>query len=162
VETKAMRNELLSAAASLCAPGATVVDKLSAELMRRAAQALTTLQRAPLPATAVTDLLPIMQDGWAIEDYATWIVRAAERAHGIGGDFPNPTAPSWAEAPEGYNYRAMDSDGHWWWFIGRPYTETFLKHEGWDSEEGMREARGIQIYPNWKGTLQVRPEKANG
>lgn len=75
--------ELRSAAATLRRPGGSTTDRISAELLERAAQTIAVLQRAPLPATAVTALLPMMQDGWTLEDYGTWAIRAAERAHGI-------------------------------------------------------------------------------
>ncbi|WP_369040006.1 hypothetical protein [Stenotrophomonas maltophilia] len=75
--------ELESAAATLRRPGGTTTDRISAELLERAVHAIAVLQRAPLPATIVTDLLPTMQDGWTLEDYGTWAIRAAERAHGI-------------------------------------------------------------------------------
>lgn len=77
--------ELRSAATSLRQLGGTTTDRISAELLERAAQTIGVLQRAPLPATAVTALLPMMQDGWTLEDYGTWAIRAAERAHGIVG-----------------------------------------------------------------------------
>lgn len=150
--------ELRSAAATLRRPGGTITDRISAELIERAAQTIAARQRAPLPANAVTDLLPMMQDGWTLEDYGTWAVRAAERAHGIGGDAPNPAPPSWAEAPNGYNFRAMDSDGHWCWFKDRPYPEMVDGHGCWDSDEGLRQARWLRHYPGWNRTLETRPE----
>ncbi len=154
--------ELRSAAATLRRPGGTTTDRISAELLERAAQTIAILQRAPLPATTVSSLLPTLQDGWTPEDYGTWAIRAAERAHGIRTNIPNPPAPSWAEAPDGYNYRAMDSDGRWCWFKRKPYTETFGSYDGWDCEEGIREARGLYFYPNWKETLGERSEAADG
>ncbi|WP_152906719.1 hypothetical protein [Stenotrophomonas maltophilia] len=156
-EIYAQMAELRSAAATLRQPGGTTTDRISAELFERAAQTIAVLQRAPLPATTVTDLLPIMQDGWTPEIYGTWAIRAAERAHGIGTNVPNPPPPSWAEAPDGYNYRAMDSDGRWCWFKRRPYTETFGSNDGWDCDEGIREARGLSFYPGWAETLEERP-----
>jgi len=54
----------------------------------------------------------------------------------------------------------MDSDGRWSWFKHRPYHETFSDWEGWDSDEGIREARGLRFYPGWKETLETRPEVA--
>lgn len=154
--------ELESAAATLRRPGGTTTDRISAELLERAAHAIAVLKRAPLPATIVTDLLPTMQDGWTLEDYGTWTIRAAERAHGIGGEPPNPPPPTWAEAPHGYNFRAMDSDGRWCWFKSRPYTETLGTHDGWDSNESIREARGLRFYSIWNETLEARPEVRNG
>ncbi len=154
--------ELRSAAATLRLPGGTTTDRISAELLERAAQKIALLQRAPLPATTVSDLVPMKQDGWSLEGYCTWAVRAAERAHGIGGEPPNPPPPTWAEAPHGYNFRAMDSDGRWCWFKNRPYTETLGTHDGWDSDESIREARGLHFYPGWANTLEARPEVANG
>lgn len=152
--------ELRSAATTLRRPGGTTTDRISAELLERAAQTIAVLQRAPLPATTVTDLLPIMQDGWTLEIYGTWAIRAAERAHGIGSHGPNPPPPSWAEAPDGYNYRAMDSDGRWYWFKDRPYSETIGNCEVWDSEDGYREVRGLHFYPGWAETLEERPQGA--
>lgn len=149
--------ELRSAAATLRRPGGTTTDRISAELLERAAQTITVLQRAPLPATTVTDLLPIMQDGWTLEIYGTWAIRAAERAHGIGSHVPNPPPPNWADAPAGYNFRAMCSDGQWLWFKDKPYTETFGRYDGWDSDEGIREARGLNFYAGWESTLEERP-----
>ncbi|MFK3845773.1 hypothetical protein [Stenotrophomonas sp. NPDC078853] len=160
--TLQLLSELRSAAATLRGPGGTTTDRISAELMERAANALAAVQRAPLPATDIVELLPSMQDGWSLENYGTWAIRAAERAHGIGGDAPNPRPPSWVEAPEGYNYRAMDSDGHWHWFNQRPYTETLGDYDGWDAEDGIREARGLRFYPSWKDTLEVRPAASDG
>ncbi|MCR1535862.1 hypothetical protein NR511_10425 [Stenotrophomonas maltophilia] len=153
--------ELRSAAAALRRPGGTTTDRISAELLERAAQALAVLQRAPLPATTVTDLLPDMRDDWTPEIYGTWAIRAAERAHGIGTTIPNPPPPSWAEAPDGYNYRAMDSDGRWYWFQDRPYSETIGNCEVWDSEGGYREVRGLNFYPDWADTLEEHPEVGN-
>lgn len=153
--------ELRSAAATLRRPGGTTTDRVSAELLERAANTIAALQRAPLPATTVTDLLPIMQDGWTMEDYGTWAIRAAERALGICSDVPNRPPPSWADAPQGHNFRAMDSDGHWHWFKQRPFTETFGSFDGWDAEQRIREARGLAFYPDWKQTLEERPEVGN-
>jgi len=156
--TLQLLSELRSAAATLRRPGGATTDRICAELMERAAKALATLQRAPLPATAVTDLLPMLQDGWTVEDYGTWAIRAAERAHGIGGEVAIPPPPDWADAPAGYHYRAMDSDGRWWWFVHRPYTETLGDYDGWDSDDGSREVRGQCFYPGWANTLEERPE----
>lgn len=159
-EICAQMAELRSAAATLRQPGGTTTDRISAELLERAAQTIAILQRAPLPATTVTGLLPTLQDGWTPEDYGTWAIRAAERAHGIGTAIPNPPPPSWAEAPDGYNYRAMDSDGRWYWFQDRPYSETIGNCAVWDSEGGYREARGLHFYPDWAETLEERPQGA--
>lgn len=152
--------ELRSAAATLRQPGGTTTDQISAELLERAARTIAILQRAPLPATTVTGLLPTLQDNWTPEDYGTWAIRAAERAHGIGSHVPNPPPPAWSEAPDGYNYRAMDSDGRWCWFKHRPYTETFGSYDGWNSDFGIREARGLSFFPGWGETMEERPQGA--
>jgi hypothetical protein len=39
--------------------------------------------RGPLTRDEILDLMPIIQSGWAISDYAEWLARAVERAHGI-------------------------------------------------------------------------------
>lgn len=155
--------ELRSAAQTLRIPTGSPwphQDTITAELIERAAAAIELLQRAPLQATTVTGLLPTLQDGWTLEDCGIWAIRAAERAHGIGTNAPNPPPPRWDEAPEGYNYRAMDSDGRWCWFKHRPYAETFFSYEGWDSDEHIREARGLNFYPGWAETLEERPQGA--
>jgi len=79
-------NELRATARTLRTPTGCLLptkDKVIAALMVDAADAIARERRTPLPATTVTQLLPIMQDGWSLEDYGTWAIRAAERAHGI-------------------------------------------------------------------------------
>lgn len=106
--------ELRSAAKTLRAPGGTSTDRISAELIERAALALESALQPPAP-------------------------------------------PAWEHAPTGYNYRAMDSDGHWSWFLREPYKEDFIGWKGWDDEDGVRDARGTAFYPDWEDTLSARP-----
>lgn len=163
----ALINELRSAAATLRGPAGTATDRISAELIERAANALAGAQRAPLPATAVIALLPIMQDGWSLEDFATWSIRAAERAHGITGNSGKVSLrPSWEEAPTWAQFLAMDSDGDWFWFEHQPYRERFSGWDGWDVEGGaMTKAnptQGASIHVGWEDTLQARPAATEG
>ncbi len=177
----ALITELQSAAATLRTPTGTLVpaqDRITAELIERAAGALAAAQRAPLPATAVEAEVMVSSEGpetlWIFLDPITANVVGYSEVgpeHARPGErtvvyrrvaLANPPAPSWLDAPAGYDYRAMDSDGSWWWFKNRPYTETFGSHDGWDCDDGLLQARGPTIYPNWKDTLQARPEVVHG
>ncbi len=99
--------EVRSAAAPLRRPGGTTTDRISAELLERAAQTLAVLQRVPLPATTVTEFLPDMRDDWTPEIHGAWAIRAAERAHGIG-----PTSRT-HRRPAGPRPRTATTTGRW-------------------------------------------------
>lgn len=57
------------------------------------AAAQEAVMRGPLSPVELRDLLPAMQKGWTIETYATWAIRAAERAHGITSSSARVAAP---------------------------------------------------------------------
>lgn len=59
---------------------------------------------------------------------------------------PLTPAPNWSDAPEGFNYLAIDSDGQWSGFMRPPYAETLSTWVGWDCVEGVRSARGNAFY----------------
>lgn len=72
-------------------------------------------------------------------------------------DKPNNTPPPWSDAPPWARWRAQDEDGEWVWFQGKPVPGV---NEAWDiGERGDFETagRGMQN-PNWRDTLQKRPE----
>jgi len=128
--------EMRSTASSLRLNGVTAntIHKIAAELIDRAADAMDLMYT---PAQMA-------------ESFRAGLNTARMESH--------PPAPGWETAPSGYNFRAMDSDGRWSWFKDRPYRETFSGWDGWDSEEGIREARGLRFYPGWQETLEERAE----
>lgn len=104
--------------------------------------------------TPTGDLLPA-QDRAAAEliERAADAIAMLERAPVSA----SPPPPGWEKAPAGFNFRAMDSDGHWSWFKQRPYQESFGHFDGWDADEGVRPARGVELHPNWRDSLEERP-----
>lgn len=59
--------------------------------------------------------------------------------------------PSWVDRPEWANWRAMDSDGEWWWFENEPKQLTFA----WGMQGGRVEFAGCGN--DWTETLEYRP-----
>lgn len=96
-------------------------------------------------------------------------VKALHGATLSGRGTANAVVPAWPSAPAWARWRAMDSSGDWYWFERRPYPESIHGAPGdgpnvWDVEEGhMQRAASTEAQvPGWEGTLQERPEAANG
>jgi hypothetical protein len=59
--------------------------------------------------------------------------------------------PEWKDAPEWANYRAMDSNGEWFWYECSPRGG----FKSWLVSEGDRTYAGREPY--WRGTKEARP-----
>ena len=59
--------------------------------------------------------------------------------------------PDWKDAPEWANYLAMDQDGCWYWYVGRP---ELGKVEWLDY---TRFQLASEIGSSWKDSLEKRP-----
>lgn len=62
-------------------------------------------------------------------------------------------SPDWSEAPEWATHLAQDQSGQWHWFKSEPRTEA-----GYWVAKGDTNARAFSKNPNWKETLEARPE----
>ncbi|HDS1650393.1 TPA: hypothetical protein QEL68_002115 [Stenotrophomonas maltophilia] len=145
--------ELRSTATAPSQPGGTATDRISVELIEQEAQTIAVLQRAPLPATIVTDLLPACRTAGLWRTMAPRQSLEPSALKELAATPPKPPR-SWDKAPHGYSYRAMDSDRHWNWFKERPYGETLFDYDGWDADEGIRQERGSVFYPGLAETLE--------
>ena len=68
------------------------------------------------------------------------------------------TTPSWADAPEGWDWRAQDADGRWFWYAVEP--QLGLAGGVWRSPRRAQlfAAQG-QPSPVWYETSERRPAK---
>ena len=74
----------------------------------------------------------------------------------------NNTPPPWSEAPPWAMYRAQDEDGYWCFYKDEPCisegTGMWSNREIlFDDSDFFMSIRG-KANPNWKTTLQKRPE----
>ena len=65
--------------------------------------------------------------------------------------------PSWGDAPEWARYLAKDKDGKWYWYRVEPDCDGF---HCWKTEfmEDYEDAKCSGGHPNWKKSLEERPE----
>lgn len=62
--------------------------------------------------------------------------------------------PDWKDAPDGFEYLAMDEDGGWWWYNQKPQAMSV----SWVTDNGDFEmAEGDNEYGDWRETLERRP-----
>ena len=64
--------------------------------------------------------------------------------------------PDWKDAPEWANYRAMDSNGEWFWYESPPG----IGLKCWLVSEGDQAYAGTEQpwrEPYWRGTKEARP-----
>ena len=70
---------------------------------------------------------------------------------------PNNTHPPWSEAPPWAKYRAQDLNSDWWWFQTEP--KQGATYAWWNAGgKAMQYSSGSIENPNWKTTLQKRPD----
>ena len=60
--------------------------------------------------------------------------------------------PDWKDAPEWAKFLAMDECGMWFWYEDKP----FPVRTSWWGTGRLRSANGAD--PEWRGTLEERPE----
>lgn len=60
--------------------------------------------------------------------------------------------PDWKDAPEWANYRAMDSNGEWFWYECSPRSG----FKSWLVSEGDQAYAGTEP-EGWRGTKEARP-----
>lgn len=67
-----------------------------------------------------------------------------------------PHAPDWAQAPAGFDWRAQDADGQWFWYSQQP--ECGWAGGIWRAHSRRQQPAG-QGAPNadWADTLSRRP-----
>lgn len=64
--------------------------------------------------------------------------------------------PDWKDAPEWAQWLAMDEDGSWYWYAGKPFT--ILAYWECHSDCNAEWAGSTPDYPvPWQGTLESRP-----
>lgn len=63
--------------------------------------------------------------------------------------------PSWDDAPDWANYRAMDEDEAWYWYEYEPTQKGFF----WD-KQGGRSQLILDSSDNWRDSLEERPKEA--
>lgn len=157
--------ELRSAAATLRTPTGSFLpaqDRITAELIERAADALAAPQSEPEilsydPTQARATITVRWPDGVCL-GYDVSRTRYTD-------NLPAPAAPAWSEFPAWVNYIAMDSDGRWHGFGQKPYVEDSFGGllMGWDVEEGGSMAYRDYNAPHvagWRESLRERPEAA--
>lgn len=67
----------------------------------------------------------------------------------------NNTPPPWSEAPPWAMWRAQDENGRWYWYEIEPEQHT----NGVEFRSiGNYELAAVPSNPDWKTTLQKRPE----
>lgn len=70
-----------------------------------------------------------------------------------------PPPPCWTLAPEGWNWRAQDADGRWFWYAVQP--QLGLPGGVWRSPRRAQQfATQGQPNPLWYESCQERPEAA--
>lgn len=62
--------------------------------------------------------------------------------------------PSWNDAPEWANYLAMDADGQWYWYSGKPNAS--IERDMFSSKAGICELAKTN---KWHESLEKRPSK---
>ena len=69
------------------------------------------------------------------------------------------TPPPWSEAPPWANYCGQQKEGGWYWFSHKPTTTSKGFTFGYRLDVISRKANWNSIInPNWRDTLQKRPE----
>ena len=74
----------------------------------------------------------------------------------------NDNKPSWHDAPDWAEWLAQDQSGSWWWYDKKPVSggSMFLECSG---GEHAQTAKGEYApNPNWRETLERRPESDKG
>lgn len=61
--------------------------------------------------------------------------------------------PDWNDAPDWANYVAMDADGDWWWYEGKPEQ----MQQSWRGPEKMRVREAQPLLEIWSESLEERP-----
>ena len=71
-------------------------------------------------------------------------------------DPPDADPPAWALAPPGWDWRAQDADGQWFWYRTEP--QLFWAGGVWRSHSrNQQPASQGQPRPDWADSLQKRP-----
>ncbi len=176
-------NELRSAATTLRTPTGCVLpaqDRITAELLDRAADALNEARTGRLPDTiAFGDLLSadFVSNTITLRMVTGYQVRAGRHGlfhtqHDMQGQAATtaaqpapalaPPSPRWADAPSWARFVAMDADGQWSWYENRPYPDTELGSDEstlWDADDGRIQpiSSGLR-FDGWENSMQERPE----
>ncbi len=155
--------ELRSAAVTLRTPTGSLLpvqDRITAELIERAADAIADLHNEPeifsydpTPARATVTVR------WADGVCLGYDLNRARYTDNV----PAPAAPAWSEFPAWVNFIAMDSDGRWHGFAREPYVEDSFGGTlmGWDVIDGGAMAYRDYNAPHvsgWRESMQKRPE----
>ena len=112
--------------------------------------AIAEVERLERDAAAFTTAL----DGPENESVESWRKRSLD-------EVVEHVGPQWADAPEWAQWLAQDQCGAWWWYDGKPYVrEPALVYWQASSEWFGRASSGAKN-PNWKSTLQKRPDVSN-
>ena len=64
--------------------------------------------------------------------------------------------PDWTKAPEWAKYIAMDSNGAYYWYATKPYSNLDLGE--WMTNEGPSQ-RAVMRDVNWVNSLEPKPEE---
>jgi len=70
----------------------------------------------------------------------------------------NNQPPPWSEAPPWAKYRAQDEGGEWFAYESKPYASNIDIKWRFDSESKFLLMSWCDSNPNWRNTLQKRPE----
>jgi len=62
--------------------------------------------------------------------------------------------PSWNDAPDRAMWAAQDKNGEWWWYSGKPDAHRNI----WSVSEDRCDTLDAEPNPNWRDTLEQRPE----
>ena len=72
----------------------------------------------------------------------------------------NDAAPPWPNAPDGWNWRAQDADGRWFWYAVQP--QPGVAGGVWRSPRRAQLFAGQgEPNPAWYETCQRRPVTSN-
>lgn len=71
-------------------------------------------------------------------------------------EWPKNGKPDWKDAPEWAQWLAMDEDGSWYWYAGKPFI--ILRYWECHSDSNTEWTGSTPNYPvPWQGTLESRP-----
>ena len=70
----------------------------------------------------------------------------------------NNTPPPWSEAPPWAEWLSQDKDGSWFFYESKPYASDIDIEWRFDGESKCLLMSWRDSNPNWRDTLQKRPE----
>ena len=94
------------------------------------------------------------EDRALLQERLLTVRRWQKMRENAGAPMVKDAKPDWSDAPEWANYLAQDESGAWYWYDTRP---SQLNHGFSPSGRGK-----TATLPNWRETLESRPQEALG